>query len=173
MLRPAKLIGDQREYLCVVRNISKGGLSVQLFHPLPEHEYLSIEFGNGDRHAIRQVWQTGELMGCAFLTPLDNPTLVAADEGMHPRRQPRLQVEHDAVLYAGDREMPIVLRDISQRGAAIDTPNWLLIDELVRIQSPILPTIYAKIRWRRPPRYGLVFEQIFGMAELAKLCARI
>jgi len=92
---------------------------------------------------------------------------------MHPRRQPRLQVEHDAVLYAGDREMPIVLRDISQRGAAIDTPNWLLIDELVRIQSPILPTVYAKIRWRRPPLYGLVFEQIFGMAELAKLCARI
>jgi hypothetical protein len=48
-----------------------------------------------------------------------------------------------------------------------------MIDELVRIESAVLPTIHAKIRWRRPPRYGVVFEQTFRLEELALACAQI
>ena len=94
-------------------------------------------------------------------------------EGPYPRRQPRLQVAVDAVLCAGGLRTPITMRDLSQRGAAIDCPGWLMIDELVRIESAVLPTIHAKIRWRRPPRYGVVFEQTFRLEELALACAQI
>jgi len=173
LLRPAKLVVDDREFLCVVRNVSEGGLNLQLFHALPEFEFLSIEFDNGEKRAIRRVWQSGEQIGCAFLYPLEDRSVVTAQAGERPRRQPRLQVEHEAMLFAGDISAPIVLRDISQKGASIDAPHWLMIDELVRIESATLPPIYAKVRWRRPPRYGLVFEQVFGMAELAKLCSEI
>lgn len=173
MLRPAKLVVDDREFLCVVRNVSQQGVNVLLFHELPKFELLAIEFDNGDQHAIRRIWQTGSQMGCVFLFPIEDLTVVMTQADARPRRQPRLHLEHEAVLHVDDIRTTIILRDISQRGAAIDAPHWLKIDQLVRIESAFLPTIYAKVRWRRPPRYGLIFEQLFGLAELAKLCSEI
>ena len=173
MIRPAKLIADQRGFLCVVRDVSSAGLKLRLFHELPAHEHLTIEFENGERHAVRLAWQAAELAGCVFVDEVDLPRLIAVHEGPYPRRQPRLQVAVDAVLCAGGLRTPITMRDLSQRGAAIDCPGWLMIDELVRIESAVLPTIHAKIRWRRPPRYGVVFEQTFRLEELALACAQI
>ncbi|MFC3173930.1 PilZ domain-containing protein [Novosphingobium bradum] len=173
MIRPAKLIADDREFLCVVRDLSDSGLKLRLFHALPDHERLTIEFESGERHAIRMIWQADELVGCGFVDDVDLPRLIAAHEGPYPRRQPRLQIALDAVLCTGGLRTPITLRDLSQRGAAIDCPGWLMIDELVRIECEVLPTIHAKIRWRRPPRYGVVFEQTFRLEELALACARI
>lgn len=173
MIRPAKLIADSREFLCVVRDVSERGLKLRLFHALPEHRHLTIEFESGERHAIQLVWQSGELAGCHFVGEVDLPRLIAAHEGPYPRRQPRLQVAAEAVLCAGGLRTPITMRDISQRGAAIDCPGWLMIDELVRIESDVLPTIHAKVRWRRPPRYGVVFEQTFRLEELALACVRM
>lgn len=173
MIRPAKLIADNREFLCVVRDVSEGGLKLRLFHALPQHGHLTIEFENGERHAIRLVWQAGELAGCHFVDEVDLPRLIAAHDGPYPRRQPRLQVEVPAMLCTGGLRTPITMRDISQRGASVDCPGWLMIDELVRIESQVLPTIHAKIRWRRPPRYGVVFEQTFRLEELALACARL
>lgn len=173
MIRPAKLIADRREFLCVVRDVSSAGLKLRLFHDLPAHQHLTVEFESGERHAVRLVWQSGELAGCAFVGEVDLPRLIAAHEGPYPRRQPRMQVAVAAMLCAGGLRTPITMRDLSQRGAAIDCPGWLMIDELVRIESAVLPTIHAKIRWRRPPRYGVVFEQTFRLEELALACAQI
>jgi hypothetical protein len=173
MIRPAKLIADHREFLCVVRDISEQGIKLRLFHALPTHQHLTIEFENGDRHAIELVWQGNDMAGCRFVGAVDLPRVIAVQSGAYPRRPPRMHVAVEAVLCAGGLRTPVVLRDLSQRGAAIDCPGWLMIDELVRIESEVLPTLHAKVRWRRPPRYGLVFEQTFRLEELAQACAQI
>jgi hypothetical protein len=36
-----------------------------------------------------------------------------------------------------------------------------------------LPAILAKVRWRREPRYGLLFDQTFQFEELAALMERL
>lgn len=173
MIRPGKLIADGREFLCVVRDVSEQGIKVRLFHLLPDHRNLAIEFDNGDRHALRLVWQAGEQAGFEFLEPIDCVRLLAAQKGDFPRRQPRLNVELPATLCAGGLRTPITLRDLSQRGASIDCNGWLMIDELVRIECENLPTVHAKVRWRRPPRYGLVFEQTFRIEDFARTCAEL
>ena len=173
MIRPGKLIADGREFLCVVRDVSETGIKVRLFAPLPEHSQLEIEFDNGERHPVQLVWQTGELAGFFFGAEVDVERLIAAHNGNHPRRQPRLNISLDAVLCTHGLRTPIVLRDISQRGASIECTGWLMIDELVRIECDKLPNLHAKVRWRRPPRYGLVFEQTFRLDELAQACANI
>jgi hypothetical protein len=172
MIRPAKLIADSREFICVVRDISEQGIKLRLFHELPAHQHLTIEFENGDRHAIALVWQGDDMAGCRFVGAIDLQRVIAVQSDAYPRRQPRVQVAVEAVLCAGGLRTPVVLRDLSQRGAAIDCPGWLMIDELVRIESSALPTLHAKVRWRRPPRYGLVFEQTFRLEDLALACAR-
>lgn len=173
LIRPGKLIADGREFLCVVRDVSEGGLKVRLFHPLPAHEAIDIEFDNGERHALRLVWNEGDLAGFVFIGDVDVTRLIAVHHGEFPRRQPRLNVAVDALLCTAGLRTPITLCDISQRGASIECSGWLMIDELVRIECKWLPTLHAKVRWRRPPRYGLVFEQTFRLDELAAACARL
>lgn len=173
LIRPGKLIVDGREYLCVVRDVSEGGVKVRLFQPLPEHREIAIEFDHGDRHRLQLVWQTGDQAGFFFIDEVDVDVLIAAHNGAHPRRPPRLNVAVDAMLVTSGLRTTIVLRDISQRGASIECSGWLMIDELVRIECSLLPTLHAKVRWRRPPHYGLVFEQTFRLDELAQTCARL
>jgi len=172
IIRPAKLIVDKRETLCVVLNISEGGVRIRLFHPLPTHSCLAIEFDNGERHALEFIWQRGEQIGCSFAAPADLAGLLTPNGGQRARL-PRVLLELSGVLYSDGVKTQISLRDISQRGAAIDCPAWLMIDETVRIECPELPTIRAKVRWRRPPRYGLVLERIFSLADLAKVCSEL
>lgn len=171
LIRPAKLVADGREFLCVVRDVSDGGLKARLFAPLPEHRDLIIEFDNGDRHALRLVWQANELAGFVFAGAVDVDRLIATQLGDYNRRQPRLHIALEATLCTSGLRTPVLVRDISQRGASIECGGWLMIDELVRIECSALPTLHAKVRWRRPPRYGLAFEQIFQLPDLARACA--
>ncbi len=173
MIRPGKLIADGREYLCVVRDVSESGLRIRLFHPLPDHRQLEIEFDTGERHALQLVWQQGDTAGCSFVNQIDCVLLLNRSQNDLPVRQPRVAVEFPAMLITGSMRTPVTLRNISQRGAQLECEGWLMIDELVRIECSVLPTLHAKIRWRRPPRYGLVFEQTFRIDELARACAEL
>ena len=173
LIRPGKLIADGREFLCVVRDVSDGGVKVRLFQPLPDHEDLQIEFDHGERYKLQMVWQSGDQAGFLFAEDVAIDRLIAAHHGPHARRPPRLNVAVEAVLSTSGLRTPITLRDISQRGASIECGGWLMIDELVRIECDLLPTLHAKVRWRRPPRYGLVFEQTFRLDELAAACSRL
>jgi len=173
LVRTGKLIADGREFLCIVRDVSAAGVTVQMFHALPVHRDLAIEFDSGDRHALRMVRQDGDKTGCAFVTPIDCERLLAVQDGTRPRRQMRVNLEFPATLCTNGLRTPVTLRDVSQRGASIECNGWLMIDELVRIECASLPTVYAKVRWRRPPRYGLVFEQTFRIDDLARACAHL
>jgi len=48
LLRVAKLVVDDREQICVIRDASATGLKVKIFAPLPQHAELAVELANGD-----------------------------------------------------------------------------------------------------------------------------
>lgn len=172
LIRPGKLVIDGHEFLCIVRDISEGGVKLRLFHAVPGHTSARVEFDNGETCAVRALWQEGDLAGFAFEGQPDLARLIASPGGA-PRRPPRLNVRLEAVLSAGGMRTPVVVRDLSQRGACIECSGWLMIDELVRLESEALPTLHAKVRWRRPPYYGLVFEQTFRIDDLARVCSQL
>lgn len=169
LLRTAKLIADGREFLCILRDASATGIKVRVFHPLPEHHRLELELGNGDRHPIELVWDSDDHAGFRFIEEIEVRKLIDDSHGAFPKRQLRLRITLAAMIHSGGAAAPIVLRDISQQGACIECDKWLLVNELVRIDTEVLPPIYAKVRWRSQPRYGLVFEHPFRLDELARL----
>lgn len=171
LIRAAKLIVDGREYLCILRDASATGVKIRLFTPIPEHSRLAIELGNGDRHDARLVWTTHDHAGLQFLEEVDVQRLINERGGAHPRRQVRLRVVLDAVLHAGGESSHVRFHDISQQGACIECEKWLAMNELVRLDTGVMPSLYAKVRWRDHPRYGLVFEQTFKLDELARISA--
>ena len=171
MLRVAKLVVDGREQFCVIRDASATGLKVKLFGPLAPHKTLAVELANGDRHDTQCMWMTADHAGLRFREPVEIERLIDEAKGTGQRRQVRLRIALDAMLFSGGEAVPVAIRDISQQGAAVDSEKWLLLNELVKIQTAILPPLYAKVRWRDHPHYGVIFEQTFQLEELAHRCA--
>ncbi len=171
LLRVAKLVVDGRERFCVIRDASATGLKVRLFAPLPHPAALAIEMANGDRHRVECMWNANDHAGLRFVEPIELDRLLDEARGVGQRRHVRLRVALGGVLTSGKEAVAVAFHDISQQGASFDSDKWLMINELVKIETAVLPPIFAKVRWRNHPRYGVIFEQTFQMEDLARRCA--
>lgn len=172
LIRTAKLIFPEGEFLCVVRDASATGLSVRLFHQVPSHTRVTLELQNGDRHELERVWNRGERQGYQFAGEVDLERLLAA-RGDHPKRPIRLNLPFEAELkWLAGREM-VNVQNLSQQGAKLECRRLLAIDQRVRLSCRHLPEVRATVRWRHVHTYGIVFEDTFQFAELARIAARV
>lgn len=168
LIRAAKLIADDAEFLCVMRNVSDAGVSVRLFHPLPPDAELTLELPNGDRHPLERVWEQDDMAGFRFTAPVEL-TRIVEDRSRFRRRPVRVRVELPCVLVVGQRRVRATIGNLSQQGALVSSPEHLSLAQRVRLEGQGLPGIAAKVRWRRGDDYGLSFEDTFQFAELAEL----
>ncbi|HZU63245.1 MAG TPA: PilZ domain-containing protein [Novosphingobium sp.] len=173
LVRTAKLVIDGREYLCVLRDASNTGVKVRLFHPLPAQGQIALELGSGERYPMELVWQTSDHAGFRFLGDIDVHRLIEDKRDQYPKRQIRMRLGCIARLVAHGHDGPVLLRDISQQGACIETGERLMLRQPVRLEAEGFPPVHAKVCWRHQPRYGLVFEKGFSLEELALHLARL
>lgn len=167
LIRAAKLVCGAREQLCVIRDASQTGVKLKLFHPLREAEGLVLELANGERFPVEPVWQADGHAGFRFPDEVDMARLVETERGQFPSRRLRLNVDLPVRIVAGGAVVDATMVNISQQGAGIHCAEHLALDQLVRLEAPARPAIHAKVRWRRKPAYGLIFEQTFGFEQLA------
>jgi hypothetical protein len=171
LIRTAKVIADGREFLCIIRDASASGLKIRLFSALPQAHKLFIELVTGDRYPVELVWQADDYAGLRFQQEIAVDQLLDEARGTFPRRQVRLRIALDGVLHSGGEAVRVGFKDISQQGACVESDKWLLMNELVRLETGVTPPLYAKVRWRSHPRYGLIFEHTFKLDELARISA--
>lgn len=171
LIRAAKLICDEREFLCVVRDASESGISVRLFHPLPPVDSIVLEMPNGERHRLEAVWLEDAKAGFRFVDPLDFARFIE-NKSEYSKRSMRVNVRLDAVVRAVGRDLPVEVQNISQQGAQIRADGRLAIDEKLQLSGASMPAIEAKVRWRKDGVYGLVFEDTFQLGDLARFVAR-
>ena len=168
LIRAAKLVSADSEFLCVVRDASETGVSVRLFHPLPPETDLTLEMPNGDRHRLERVWESRDKAGFRFCDPVEISRIVAA-RGPFAKRPLRVRIEVPCLLVLGDRRVEGTIVNLSQQGAQVRTQERLSLIQRIRIEAEGLPEIAARVRWRRTGHYGLSFEDTFQFAELAAL----
>lgn len=166
LIRSAKLTTPEAEYLCVVRDASASGVSVRLFHPLPQDGPLTLELPNGDRHAVERVWEEEGKAGFRFEQATDLERIVEGPSRFS-KRALRVNLELPCGLVAGVRRAEGTLRNLSQQGALIVTDERLSLVQRVKLSAPGLPEIAAKVRWRRNDQYGLSFEDNLQFGDLA------
>ncbi|MCC6926679.1 PilZ domain-containing protein [Novosphingobium sp.] len=175
LLRAAKLVTGQGEYLCLVRDVSDRGLKVRLFHDLAIESQCEIELGSGERLSLECVWQRDLQAGFRFAGgPRDVQKLID-EAGPFPKRHLRLRLNPPLVLMlvSGGLATPGRLCDISQHGAAIALDRSLPLGAQARIEAPALPLLHARVRWRRGGLHGLVFQEGFRLDELAQLTRQL
>jgi hypothetical protein len=173
LLRVAKLVVDGREYLCILRDASATGARIRLFHSLPAGTDLAIELGNGDQYPADVVWYRDDHAGLRFKREIDVRRLLDDNRSQYPKRQIRLKLHCPVLLTANGRSFEGQVRNISQQGACIECSGDLRVREPVRIECKGLPIIHGKVCWRDSPQCGVVFEQGFGIEELAQLMVRL
>lgn len=171
LIRTAKIIADGREFLCIIRDASASGLKIRLFSDLPQARELVVELMTGDRYPVELVWMADEYAGLRFTHDIDIERLLDESKGTYPKRQIRLQIAIGGMLHSGGEAVPVIFHNLSQQGACIESEKWLLMNELVRIETGVTPPIFAKVRWRSHPRYGMIFEHTFRLEELARISA--
>ena len=170
LIRTAKITGAAGEFLCVVSDISATGVSVRLFHPLPRDPALKLEMPNGEQLAIEMVWERDGKAGFRFSTPAVL-SRVLEGHSKWPKRPIRLNLDMPATLAGLGGRFDATIRNISLQGAQVESAARFALEQRLRLSSTILPEIVTKVRWRKGSLYGLIFENTFQFADLARVAA--
>ena len=172
LIRAAKLVSAQGEFVCVIRDVSETGVSVRLFHALPSDSVLELHMPGGQVYEMHPVWHRNKEAGFEFVKPVDVDQLVN-EAGEYPKRGLRLNLYFPITIRTLTQEVEGLVENFSQQGARIECEGLFAIQQNLRIQSEEFEDIRAKVRWRRDQQYGVVFDDTFTLGDFARLAARI
>ncbi|MWV26488.1 PilZ domain-containing protein [Aurantiacibacter rhizosphaerae] len=173
LIRAAKLVTDSGEFLCVIRDVSETGISVRIFHRLPDTHRIFVELQNGDGYEVDLVWQDEDRAGFRFADDVNIMRIIEMPSSF-TKRAIRLNLAARASVVTLEGRSEIVeITDLSQQGAKITCSCQFAIDERVKISADGLPETYAKVRWRKDGSCGLIFEDTYQYGDLARIAEHL
>ena len=177
LIRAAKLVSAQGEFVCVIRDVSETGVSVRLFHGLPSCKDYALHMPAGAVYEIARVWHKGNEAGFTFASSVEVAKLVN-ESTEYPKRGLRLALCFPVTVSMLAGQFDALIENFSQQGARLTCDRLLAIDQNVRIQIPASGggkprEVRAKVRWRRDQQYGVVFDDTFTLGDFARLAARL
>ncbi|MBX7481751.1 PilZ domain-containing protein [Qipengyuania qiaonensis] len=172
LIRAAKLVCGQGEFVCVIRDVSATGVSLRTFHALPTDKAIALELQNGETYELEMVRSEGFDASYRFAAPISVDRLIYEDWSF-PKRALRLNVMLPLTVSTLSGRSEAFTLNISQQGSRIECDQVFAIDQRVTIGCEHLPDIRCKVRWRRDANYGLVFEDTFSLREFAMFAVKI
>ena len=173
LLRAGKLIAPQGEFLCIVRDVSAGGVKVRLLHDLPATHQFELELANGENYPLERVWLKDGHAGFRFLERPIALEQVVDEPSRFPKRGIRLKLQLPVRIRIGDDLLGAQLLDLSQHGAQIEIEPGLAIGQRVSLCASGFAELDSRVRWRRRGSHGLVFQRGFRLDELALLAQQL
>ena len=169
ILRVGTLVIDGRRELCLIRNISAGGLMAHVYSKLSPGQRVTVELKATQPVSGSVVWVRDANAGIQFDTAMDVAELLAnpqvLDNGWRPRT-PRVEIDRMATLRAGARTYWVHARDISQSGVKVecDHPPALGTEIVVALEG--LRPLPGIVRWSNDDACGIAFNQLIPFGEL-------
>jgi len=159
------MIGDRRE-LCLIKNISSGGMMIKAYCHIDPGTRISIELKHGEPVAGTALWSEGDSIGVQFDQPVDVLALLTwSSDGPRPR-MPRVEV--DCVAWV--REGAVVHRtravNVSQGGIRVEAVQPLTIGGDVTVSLNGLDPVAGIVRWHEDGSYGITFNRVLPLSGL-------
>lgn len=173
LIRAAKLVCGQGEFVCVVRDVSENGVRLRCFHDIPNDPSMALELQNGDIFEIERVRGDGNEASYRFKDDAIPIERLVREDWAYPRRQMRLNVAIPLALRTLTGIVPATTSNVSQQGCRVEASAPLALAQAIIIEGDHLPPIRAKVRWRRNGECGLVFDDTFSLSDLARTLARL
>ena len=161
----ALMIGDRRE-LCLIKNISAGGMMIRAYSRIEPGTRLAVELKQGE--AVRGVvrWARDDYVGVSFDFPIDVVALISAQtDGQRPR-MPRVEVHCSAWVRQDATVHRTQVSDISQGGIKIECRDDLAIGAEVAVTLIGLPPQQGVVRWKSGNAYGITFNRVLALSQL-------
>lgn len=169
ILRVGVLIVDGRRELCLMRNISAGGLMAHVYSPVGEGQRITVELKSNQAIGGTVAWVRGANAGIAFDESVDIAALLAnpavLDNGWRPRL-PRIEVVRWGTLRSGARTWRVQSRDISQGGIKVDTDRAFQPAEEVVLTLDHFRPLPGTVRWQNGRDCGIAFNEPIPFDEL-------
>jgi hypothetical protein len=168
--RVATLRWDKIEALCLIRNISSGGLMGRVHTELMPGEAISVEIRSGTLIPGRVAWSGDELVGIAFdrqINVLDVLHAPIAGEPGLIQRMPRVRISCSVGLQVDGGRHQVTLVDLSQGGAKLAT-ELLREGDKVTVAIRGLDPRRAEVRWAHDGHAGLCFAVPIPFEPLAR-----
>lgn len=166
LLRVGALIIDDRRELCLIRNVSAGGMMIRPYSPVQQGVRISVELKHGVTVSGEAQWADNGLVGVSFDEPIDVVALLTKSEDGPQPRMPRIAldclvwVRQDADVH---RSRAI---NISQGGICVRMDDEIDIGAHVIISTPGLSPTAGVVKWQDGEFYGIGFNRVFPVDEL-------
>ena len=166
LLRVGAILVDGRRELCLIRNISAGGMMIRAYSPIPIGAALSIELKQGDPVSGTVQWVEDDLTGVAFDRPIDVLQLLAP-QGERPRpRLPRVEIDCTAWVRQDGDIVRTRVSNISQGGVCVRCAAQLAVGGDAVVTLPGLTPAAGVVVWSKDGEYGIAFNRPLVLSEL-------
>jgi hypothetical protein len=169
ILRVGALIGAHGRELCLIRNISAGGLMAHVYSHQTTGAAVAVELKSNQPVPGIVVWADESNVGIEFDSPIDVEEMLShqavLDNGWRPRL-PRVEVDRLATLRCGSRLYGVNTRDISQGGVKIECDQPLEIGREVVLTMERFRPLAGVVRWFDEGLAGIAFNHLIPFHEL-------
>jgi hypothetical protein len=166
LFRVGTMVVEGVRELCLIKNISAGGLMLRAYRQLDIGQKLQVELKTGEPLSGVVSWVRDQQIGLAFDEHIDVIAILSSSmEGQRPR-MPRIetnsfvQVRQGASLYRGRA------CDISQGGVKIETSKAFAPASEVVVLLPGLAPQPAVVRWSGAGFAGMTFNRLLPLPML-------
>ncbi|HEY8593222.1 MAG TPA: PilZ domain-containing protein [Sphingomicrobium sp.] len=166
LLRVGAIVVDGRRELCLIRNISAGGLMIRAYSEIPIGAAVSVEFKQGKPVSGIVHWAKDGLTGIGFDAPIDVLSLLAPSGGGPRPRLPRIDMECMAWVRQESALIRVRATNVSQGGIGIVSQQPLVVGGDVVVTLPGLTPAAGVVAWSSGESYGISFNRALVLSEL-------
>ena len=166
LFRVGSIIIEDRRELCLIKNVSAGGMLIRAYSPLKPGAAVAIELKQGEIIDAKVNWAKDDCAGIGFIEPVDVVDLLATSmDGPRPR-MPRIEVCCIASVRQDGSVYGMRARDVSQGGIKVDSQRDLKIGADVVVTLPGLAPVQGVVRWKETGSYGITFNRLLALSDL-------
>ena len=166
LFRVGAMTVNGRRELCLIKNISEGGMMIRPYCALIEGTKLTIELKTGFTVPCTVAWLREAAAGVEFDSPVDVLEILAGSEDGPRPRMPRIEVDCHATVRDGATVHRMRVHDISQGGLKLATAVVFNKGTDLVISLPGLDSQPASVRWSDGGQLGVTFNKLLPLADL-------
>jgi len=167
LLRVGSLIIDGRRELCLIKNVSAGGMLIRAYCSIPQGSRITIELKQGEPISGFARWTRDDCVGVTFDQRIDVVDLLAASgEGPRPR-MPRVEIDCLASVRDGATVHRARAVNISQGGIKIgQCRGEIPVGTEVTVSLHGLAPLSGVLRWNDSGACGITFHRVLALPQL-------
>jgi PilZ domain-containing protein len=166
LFRVGALTVDDRRELCLIKNISAGGMLIRAYSEIAVGAKVAIELKQGEPVTGTARWVDQDSVGIAFDEPIDVASLISLRvEGPQPR-MPRIEIDCVATIRDGASLVRATATNVSQGGLCVESFAELAVGAEVIVSLTGLAPEPALVKWRDGNCYGIGFNRVLSISQL-------